>query len=106
MERTSQQRTVNAWPKFFFELEGKSSDFCNFRNRIEKNKNHHLDVVLAVDDFFVVFSTLAETQRLDRLGSIRHRRFLRWNKKSIFSLPDVYDLSDQCLFIVNQNCFL
>jgi hypothetical protein len=50
MEGTSQQRTVNARPKFFFELEGKSSDFCNFRNRIEKNKKSPiLDVV--VDDF-------------------------------------------------------
>jgi hypothetical protein len=29
---------------------------------------------------FLVFSTLAETQRLDRFDSIRHRCFLRWNE--------------------------
>jgi hypothetical protein len=58
MERTSQQRTVNAWPKFFFELEGKSSDFCNFRNRIEKNKKSPLLDVF-VDDFLCGFFRLS-----------------------------------------------
>jgi len=49
-----------------------------------------LDSVILVD---LVFSTLAETQRLDRFGSIRHRRFLRWNEKKVFQMFMIYRIS-------------
>jgi len=50
--------------------------------------------MLSLMIFIEIFSTLAETQRLDRLDSIRHRRFLRWNEQDIlFQMFMIYRIS-------------